>query len=108
MEIKQGDVKCTTRDNTWYSPKVGRSYYQNGDLGCRALFDPKKPVQLFLYTSSDDWLLIDEIGVDIGHVALRKTFKASSAPIYSGRNAGPHTVANPYTHANPYTPLKHN
>jgi hypothetical protein len=103
MKILQGDVECTTKEHTWYNPKDGGTYYQNGDFGCRALFDPKKPVQLSLLTSSSDWLWIDDIGVDIGGVALRKIFKPYSAPIYSGRNAGPHTVANPYIHANPYT-----
>ena len=95
MKIKQGDVECTTREHTWYNPVQDGDHYQSGDFGCRALFDPERPVQLFLLTSSSDWLWIDEIGVDIGDVALRKFFEPYSAPIYSGRNNGPYTVAYP-------------
>jgi len=92
MKIQQGDIICTTNAATWYDPGRGTYQYKSGSHGCTKTFDRTRPVKIWLYSNSGDYLWIDSLGIYLDNTSLIKHFSPYSDPIYRNSNEGPYTV----------------
>jgi hypothetical protein len=66
MYVRQGPIHCTTSKPTWYRPDSGPGYYNRKPYGCHVTFDERKPVDLWLYSDSNNDVYVNAMGVTVG------------------------------------------
>jgi hypothetical protein len=66
MNVKQGSTSCDTKRPTWQGPDSGKGWYYETPYGCRVLFDERKKVHLWLYSSGNNDVYVNAMGVRVG------------------------------------------
>lgn len=65
MTLRQGPVTCTTEE-IWKSPDIINKEYKKKPVGCSAIFNKNKKIDIWVYSDARNDIYIDKMGVQIG------------------------------------------